>query len=231
MKVFGWVYVALVCIGVAWALSTAVYAEEVPTWKGFYLQGQAGSSVGSHDLFYGNDFFDFAIDIYSIPLQGDIQAFGVGYLFPLGKSGFYIGPKTMARFGEVSGSQSWSILHNALGARVDVSSQTIYTLGVQVGYAFNSNWLLTVDGGIAAADTTLCGQAHILWVKEQECVEGFAIGPYAGLGVQRSLGHGWALGGEMEFFHFEGAEDFGYNGVLQATINQTSISVTLTKRF
>lgn len=216
--------------------ATRVFPQDVTDWSGPFIQlQQSVVSGGSNDLSFINDDFGIDVPIYEMGLEGESSAIGVGYRHELGDSGLYLGAKAMVHFGSFTGSESWSALDGEFGARVDFFSDTLYSLGIEVGAELSTKLLGTIGLGIAAADMTICGQAHLLDHAVSECATGFAPGVYSSLGVSYNLGNGWALGSEAQFFHFEGEETIEIGkydlGNLNMEVEEFLIKVSLEMRF
>lgn len=218
--------------------ATRVFPQEVTDWSGPFVQFQQSVvSGGSNDLSFSNDKYgiDFPIYEMGLKLEEGSSAIGAGYRGEFGDSGLYLGIKGMVHFGSFTGSESWSVLEGEVGTRVDFASDTLYSLGIEVGAELSPKLFGYIGGGIAAADMTICGEAHVLLYTVSECATGFAPGMYASLGASYDLGDNWSVGGEVQIFHFEGRQDISLGeydiGDVNMDVDEFLINVTLQKRF
>jgi opacity protein-like surface antigen len=217
------------------AMAPRVALSQALDWGGIYIQGQAGFGLGEHTLSYEHEDYGLKADIYDIPLEGKAQAIGLGYRHELGDSNFYLGARLMAHHGKMKGSESWSGMKGNVGGEVNFASDTVYSAGIELGYAFTPRWYSYVIGGIAGAELSWRGQVHAFGHETSHNEEGWAPGTHLALGVMRDLGNNWALGGEAQWFHFQGEESvrgLGHDlGSFKAEVDDFRLMLTLTKTF
>lgn len=219
-------------------LAPKIAHSEGTDWNGPFVQFQKSIvSGGSNDLSFTNDTYGIDIPIYEMGLDGKrIKSVAVGLRNELGESGVYVGVKGAVHFGAFTGSEEWSAHDGDIGAGVNFRSKTLYTLGVELGAELSAKILGYLGAGIAAADMTLCGQAHVLEHSVSECESGFAPGWYGSAGALVDLERGgWTLGGEVQFLSFEGEQEIEVGkydlGNLEMDVDEFLIKVTLEKRF
>jgi opacity protein-like surface antigen len=209
-----------------------VFPQEAD-WSGVYVQGQVGFGLGEHTLSYENEDYGITADIYQIPLEGNAQAFGLGYRREVGDSRLYLGARFMAHRGLMQGSKAWSGHEGDVGAQVDFSSNTVYTAGGELGYEFAPRWYGYLGAGLAGAELSWQGQVHAFGYETSHAEEGWAPGAYLALGAMRDLGKGLAVGVEAQWFHFEAEEQvqgFGHDlGTFKATVDDARVMLTLSK--
>ena len=219
-------------------LAPRIAHSEGRYWGGLFVQIQQPiAGKGSNKLSFENDKYGIEIPMYDMDLKytDPKVSFGVGYRHEIGESGVYVGIKGAVHFDTFTGSESWSVHEGDIGARVDFVSKTLYTLGLELGAELSPKILGYIGGGLAASEMTICGQAHVLEHSVADCANGFAPGFYGTAGALADLGKGWAVGGELQFLHFEGEEEVTaakYDlGNLKMDVDEFLIKVTLEKRF
>ncbi|MGP3696693.1 outer membrane protein [Rhodobacter sp. NSM] len=159
-----------------------------PDWSGTYVGGTVGRAFGADDrLGFWETGGGYAGDVGDLDVSGTVASVRLGYRWQLGS--WVMGPELSYEAGSVSAESRGVLGGESLTGRSEIGS--LIALRLRTGYAVRPDLVLFGQVGLAQADIDYS-------------VNGFdgdykATGYLGGIGIEKSLGAGWSVTGEVEY--------------------------------